>query len=119
MTTVIRRNMEILCQDYRIQIGRDRFWNMIYSSFSYPSEQDRGEMGVDESLIVLGGGVENTISLRGGEVTMNLETGFGCSPVLDELERMGDDIKDWTIGNLSPEARRLLERGLDYYINVK
>ncbi len=131
MVDVVRQNSTIHCELYFFPIGKDK-WELNYSSFSYPSELDKPREAVEAGLTIqqtyhdkLGKFKDSkrffseAIYLNGGVVTLRCGSILGFSPVLKGFNELELKVKKEVFGELSDEARSLLEKGLEVYEAVK
>lgn len=129
---ISRKNRSEKVQTYDFAFGKNEGIEMIYAQFEYPTEADKSEGAVKESLVINERypNKHPSIYYRGevgyfndcifrrfdGSISLKNENLFSISPSIRRYKQLPTEIRDEIAKNLSDEALKLLNEGLERYL---
>jgi hypothetical protein len=130
---ITKKNRTEIIEEYDFAIGDRKGWEIIYTTFRYPLDQEKPET-VRESLLLQErypnnfpsqmrpgdtGYFNDVIFLQSNGTISRKSDVRGYSPAIKGFKELSPEIREEILQALSNEARALLTKGLESYISQK
>lgn len=129
MVNIVTQRSSSSSEKHYVHVGKDRHWELVYTAYSFPSEEDREQKDVDESLVIREThpdtsdfykprSFEDAIYSDKGKIGIVLAEQLGYSPIFSELNDLETEVIGEMFVALSPEAKALFEKGMKHYDTI-